>query len=111
MPTAWILAAVIVVVALVMVIAFRGAGCKKGGRHAILLVGRLHRDCTLKWKDDDEVMISDYIELHECSKCKERSARRWIDWQRGCGSIDVAYAEERLRRAGILKETAEERRE
>lgn len=111
MLTAWILAAVIATIGLVSIVMFRATGCPKGGRHAILLVGRLHGDCTLKWKDGDEVMISGYIELHECSKCKERSAHRWIDWQGrngGSGPVDVSHAEEQLRKAGILKGTMQE---
>lgn len=102
-----LISGILIAIALIM-IAFRAPRCPNGGRHTTLLVGRLYSEYELSCRDVDKVKMDGYIELHECSKCKKRWASRWIDWQRWNGDsdlIDVPYAEEQLRKAGILKET------
>lgn len=100
------IAAVVIVLFLGFVAFVLAPECSEGGNHDFLLLGRAHGRYTAKWTNGDHITVSGYVELKECRKCKRRRAVRWTDCTDaefgGRQSVDVSYAEEQLRKAGIL---------
>lgn len=104
----WWAVGVIAVVVLLGVIACCAAACSKGGEHRWVVLGRHHGRFSANFQDGNRITFSGYIELNHCVKCDAREAYRWLDCNDsehgGRKEIDVAYAENALRKAGVLKD-------
>lgn len=103
-----IIGIVVTVIAICVLSAIYGHACPKGGDHEWASLGRYHGKYTMRWRGGDNLKVDGYVELEECPKCRTRKASRWVDYHDdeygGLQEVDVAYAENVLKSAGLLKE-------